>query len=134
MNAVTAVQAYSFIDNVALVEQATPHQLVTLLMRSANQRLAQALQSVEQNDIRAKGEHLSKVLDIFNYLSVCVEPQRGGEELSENLLNLYTYMENRILNANLHHDAAPLVEVKSLLTELEAGWRAINGSDHNANI
>jgi flagellar secretion chaperone FliS len=134
MNAVTAVQAYSFIDNVALVEQATPHQLVTLLMRSANQRLAQALQSVEQNDTPAKGEHLSKVLDILNYLSVCVEPQQGGEDLSENLLNLYRYMERRILHANLHHDAAIIVEVKSLLTELEDGWHAINGSDHNVEI
>jgi len=133
MNAVTAVQAYSFIDNVALVEQATPHQLVTLLLRSANQRLAQALQSVDQNDIPAKGEHLSKVLDILNYLSVCVEPQQGGEDLSENLLNLYKYMESRILHANLHHEAPPLIEVKSLLMELESGWHAIKGSDHNAN-
>jgi flagellar protein FliS len=131
MNAVTAVQAYSFIDNVALVEQATPHQLVTLLMRSANQRLAQALQALDQNDIPAKGEQLSKVLDILNYLSVCVEPQQGGQDLSDNLLNLYSYMESRILHANLHHDAAILIEVKSLLTELEAGWHAINGSDHN---
>lgn len=131
MNAVTAVKAYSFIDNVALVEQATPHQLVTLLMRSANQRLAQALQSVEQNDISAKSEHLSKALDIFNYLSVCVEPQQGGEDLSENLLNLYAYMKNRILHANLHHDAAPLIEIKSLLMELETGWQAISGSDQN---
>ena len=132
MNAVTAVQAYSFIDNVALVEQATPHQLVTLLMRSANQRLAQALQALDQNDIPAKGEQLSKVLDILNYLSVCVEPQQGGQDLSDNLLNLYSYMESRILHANLHNDAATLIEVKSLLTELEAGWNAINGSDHNA--
>ncbi|MBT3623380.1 MAG: flagellar export chaperone FliS [Gammaproteobacteria bacterium] len=131
MNAVTAVKAYSFIDNVALVEQATPHQLVTLLMRSANQRLAQALKSVEQNDISAKSEHLSKALDIFNYLSVCVEPQQGGEDLSENLLNLYAYMKNRILHANLHHDAAPLIEIKSLLMELETGWQAISGSDQN---
>ena len=131
MNAVTAVKAYSFIDNVALVEQATPHQLVTLLMRSANQRLAQALKSVEQNDISAKSEHLSKALDIFNYLSVCVEPQQGWEDLSENLLNLYAYMKNRILHANLHHDAAPLIEIKSLLMELETGWQAISGSDQN---
>ena len=131
MNAVTAVKAYSFIDNVALVEQATPHQLVTLLMRSANQRLAQALKSVEQNDISAKSEHLSKALDIFNYLSVCVEPQQGGEDLSENLLNLYAYMKNRILHANLHHDAAPLIEIKSLLMELETGWQAICGRDQN---
>jgi hypothetical protein len=31
----------------------------------------------------------------------------------------------------LHHDAAPLIEIKSLLMELETGWQAISGSDQN---
>jgi flagellar protein FliS len=48
-----------------------------------------------------------------------------GGELAQNLSDLYEYMCQRLLVANLKNDVAALDEVSRLLTELKGAWEEI---------
>ena len=122
MNAMSAIKEYSTLDKKALIEEASPHRLIALLLSTLKLRIQQARHGLERQDAAAKGTHLSKALDILSYLKVCLEPQPGATEISENLRSLYTYMEQRILEANRSRDDSILLEVTELIGELEAGW------------
>jgi flagellar protein FliS len=58
-------------------------------------------------------------------------------EMSENLENLYDYMNRRLLLANINNDEGTLDEVASLLKELKEAWDAIpsevSGTESNAS-
>jgi len=131
MNAMSAIKEYSAIDKKALIEEASPHRLIALLLSTLKQRVQQARHGLERQDAAATGTHLSKALDILSYLTVCVEPQPGATEISDNLRSLYSYMERRILEANRSRNGSILLEVTELIGELEEGW--VNSSMDNGH-
>jgi flagellar protein FliS len=53
-----------------------------------------------------------------------LDKSRGGE-IAQNLEALYLYMQERLLQANLHNQVEPLDEVASLLREIKTAWDAI---------
>ena len=46
----------------------------------------------------------------------------AGGEIAENLGNLYNYMQERLVVANLRNDESILDEVASLMVEIKMGW------------
>jgi flagellar protein FliS len=46
-------------------------------------------------------------------------------ELAKRLGGLYSYMQQRLLEANLRQQDAPLADVLSLLTTLAEAWKAV---------
>ncbi|MSV35605.1 MAG: flagellar protein FliS [Bryobacterales bacterium] len=48
----------------------------------------------------------------------------AGGELSRNLVELYAYMQTRLIDANTNQADPPLAEVERLLTTLADAWRA----------
>lgn len=60
-----------------------------------------------------------------------------GGELAQNLSDLYEYMSQRLLIANLKNDVSALDEVSRLLSELKGAWEEIRplvtSAQQNAN-
>ncbi len=120
----SAVQQYKQLDVSSAVENATPHQLIQMLMARALQNIALARSNMEKEEVMAKGVHISDAIGIINGLQASLN-HKHDPELSANFDELYGYMMRRLLEANLHNDKAILDEVESLLREIKEAWDAI---------
>lgn len=118
--------AYSKAGVEAKAETASPHELVLMLYDGALTSIASASLHMRAGNIAAKGETISKAIEIIdNGLKACLDYRSGGE-LAERLGALYEYMSSRLLHANLRNDSAALDEVSGLLRELKGAWQEIS--------
>lgn len=121
-----AINQYQAMGEQAQISEASPHQLVQMMLDGALARIAGARGALDNGDIPLKGELIGKAIGLVEGLRVSLDLDKGGE-LASNLSALYEYMGRRLLEANLQNDGAVLDEVASLLRELQSGWRAIAG-------
>jgi flagellar protein FliS len=125
-NARTAISAYQKVGIDAAIEVADPHRLILLLFSGAQAAIGNARVAMQQDKIAAKGEAISKAIDIIgNGLKVSLDLEQGGE-LAERLDALYDYLVLRLLRANLDNDLQALEEVSALLEEVHGAWRQIS--------
>lgn len=112
MYTASGIKAYAQISVESAVMSASPHQLIEMLFDGANSALVRARLFLEQGDVVAKGEALSKAINIIdNGLKAGLDQEKGGE-IATNLSELYDYMIRRLLQANLRNDAQAIEEVK----------------------
>lgn len=124
MNVKSATDAYKQLGLQASLEEASPHELVELLLKGASDKLSRAKQHLERSNYAEKGENVSKAIAIIEYLRASLEPG-GDPAFAERLGELYSYMERRIFEANAHNDEQGFLEVQGLLREVQEGWSAI---------
>lgn len=119
-----AANAYRDVKNVSGIEDADPHKLVDMLFTAAIEKTANARGLMEANAIREKGLSISHAIAIVEELRGSLDMERGGE-ISSNLSDLYEYIKETLLKANLNNDMEALDEVSQLVTTLQDGWRQI---------
>ncbi len=124
MNAVFAMKQYQQVSVHSGIMDASPHRLVQMLMEGMLEKVALAKGNMANNNIASKGENISKAIAIIGGLQSSLNIDAGGE-IAENLNNLYEYMANRLVVANLHNDEAILDEVAGLMVEVKIGWDGI---------
>src|SRR5262245_36802350 len=118
-------KAYATVGIETGVAAANPHKLILMLFDGALLSLSSAASHMQKNNIAEKGQSISKAIDIIsNGLRASLDLKAGGE-LAERLFALYDYMANRLLQANIHNDAAAVAEVSHLLGELRSAWQEI---------
>ncbi|MCK5819510.1 MAG: flagellar export chaperone FliS [Psychromonas sp.] len=111
-------------SNLAHVEHADPHTLISLVFQHILGNIAAAKGAVDRKQIEAKNKMLSKVIGLIGELQLSLDMKSGGE-ISENLYNLYGYMISQVNKANLNNDNSILDEVARLILEIKSGWDAI---------
>lgn len=117
--------AYAKVGVETGVSAASPHKLILMLFDGAIMALGSAMRHMAEGNIPAKGQDISKAIEIIsNGLRVSLDLEAGGE-LAERLFALYDYMTVRLLHANLHNDPAAIEEVSRLLGELRSAWEEI---------
>lgn len=110
--------------NMAHVEQADPHTLISLVMQHILGNLAAAKGAIERKEIENKNKMLNKVIGLIGELQNSLDMEKGGE-LSQNLYGLYGYMISQVTQANIKNETEQLTEVSGLITEIKSGWDAI---------
>ena len=106
------------------VDSASPHQLIDMLLKGAMGKISEAKAAMAGGQIALKGEAVGKAIAIVEYLRVSLDPGIDAA-FSEQLGELYRYIETRLLDANLKNDAEALDEAQGLLRELSVGWAGI---------
>lgn len=101
---------------------ADPLRLVQLLYRAAVEAVAGARLHLHNGEIRPRSRAITKAINILAELSSSLDHETGGQ-LSLQLVQLYDYMQRRLIEANASQADAPLAEVESLLSSLEEAWR-----------
>lgn len=124
-----ASRAYNSIGAQTQVTGASPHRLIQLLMEGALDRLATAKGQIQRSETVNKASTIGKVISIIDGLRVSLDHD-VDTEMSENLENLYDYMNRRLLISNINNDVFALDEVISLLKELKEAWDAIPDAAH----
>lgn len=129
MNTSVAMKQYRQNHIQGGIETATPHRLVQMLMEGALEKLIAAKAFMAKQEIAKKGEHISWTISIIDSLRSSLNVEVGGD-FAQNLLDLYNYMERRLLEANINNDPAMLDEVAQLIIEIKSGWDAIPAEFH----
>ena len=124
MNQILALDQYKAIGVQSGMTDATPHQMITMLLDGALDRIASAKGAMSRNEVARKGELVGSAIAIVDGMRASLDYEVGGE-IAANLGSLYDYIERRLLEANTGSDSSMLDEVSSLLREIKAGWDSI---------
>jgi flagellar protein FliS len=111
-------------SNMAHLEHADPHTLISLVLQHILGNLAGAKGAIDRKEIETKNNMLSKVIGLIGELQMSLDMKDGGE-ISQNLYDLYGYMVSQVNKANLKNDNSLLDEVATLIIEIKSGWDAI---------
>jgi len=121
----SGANAYARVGVETGVLSADPHKLILMLFDGAILAIATAKAAMDTKDIPAKGQAISKAIEIImNGLKASLDEGAGGE-LAQRLAALYDYMSERLLYANLHNSRPALDEVSGLLHGLREAWEGI---------
>ena len=107
----------------AEILSADPWKLVSILYRGAIEAVGAARRHLDEGNILERSRKITKAAEIINQLMLSVDHSSGGE-LSHNLVELYAYMQTRLIEGNTQQSAEPLEEVERLLGTLLEAWRA----------
>ena len=105
----------------AATSTAGPAQLVLMLFDGALVRLEVARDAISEGRIAAAHEAIVRVQAIVDELHLSLDHTRGGA-VAGNLASLYAYCSEQLLEANIHKDAALLLEVERVLQGLRDAW------------
>lgn len=119
-----ALSQYQQVNTAAAIESASPHRLVQMLMAGCLQRIAEAKGALARNDMAARGLAIGKAIDIVAGLQSSLNSEVQSP-LPQQLDALYQYMQQRLLQANMHADPEALDEVAGLMRTIKEGWDGI---------
>ena len=112
------MKAYKATSIAADLAVADPHRVIQLMMQVFLERLAQAKGAIERQDMEAKSTAVSKAQGLLHGLQDALDMSQGA--ISEDLHGLYAYMDERIWDASLTRDVAPLEEVMNLMVTIKS--------------
>ena len=125
MNAnVLAVKQYAQMGVQTVVDTASPHRLIQMLLEGALGRIATASGHIKHGNITEKGTQISWAISIIGGLRGSLNMEAGGQ-LAQNLDALYEYASQRLLEANVDNDLDKLSEAYSVLNQIREGWNGI---------
>ena len=114
------LNAYKATSVTADLAVADPHRVIQLMMQGVLERLAQAKGAIERQDMEAKSTAVSKAQGLLHGLQDALDMSQGT--ISENLYSLYSYMDERVRDASLGLDVAPIEEVMALMITIKSAW------------
>ena len=119
------------------VSTASQGRLVVLLYEGAVKHMAAAMNLFEPNgkikpsNIEEYGIHIQKTQAIITELQVSLDMEKGGE-IAKNLMSLYLFFNEELLDASIRHNKDKLQFVHKMMNELADSWRMISNSTANA--
>ncbi|WP_145338992.1 flagellar export chaperone FliS [Pantoea sp. PSNIH1] len=125
MYGANGTQAYAKIGVESAVMSATSPQLMTLLFDGAISAVVRARLFMQDGNIPGKGSAISKAINIIEAGLKQGLDEASGDELTLNLIGLYSYMVRRLVEANIRNDVAALEEVETLLRNIADAWKEV---------
>lgn len=120
----SALSQYKSVNTQAMVDSASPHRLIQMLMEGALQHMAEAKGSIQRNSLADKGESLSRAISIIGGLRDALN-EEVQSDIPKNLDDLYAYMSQRLIESNRDNSTTALEEVMDLMKTVKQGWDAI---------
>ena len=102
------------------VNTATPEELTLMLYNGSLKFINLAEVFIDDKNIEKINVNILKAQDIVNELNITLNMDY---EVSENLRQLYSFVNERLIEANLRKDKKPLLEAKEIVTELRDTWK-----------
>ena len=113
--------AYAQYNN-SKVLTASPAELTLMLYDGAIKFCNIAELSVEKNDIPRAHENIRKVQKIIGYLHSTLDMKY---EVSKDFDNIYSYLERRLVEANVKKDKEILEEINTHLHSIRDNWKEV---------
>ena len=103
------------------VTTAKPEKILLMLYEGAIKFVKIANVRMRAKDIAGKGTYISKAMAIISELMNTLDHEVGGA-LAQDLENLYMFMMDKLMEANLHNRPEDLETVEKLLVTLYSAW------------
>ncbi len=101
-------------------QTATPERLLLMLYDGAISYCRRAKAAIEEQNVEAAHENLTKAQDIVLELMVTLNPE--VEQLSANLMRMYEYINHCLIQANVTKEVKHVEEALSFLEEFKVTW------------
>lgn len=98
---------------------ATPEALTLMLYNGALRFMTEGREAIEKKDYEEANNSLQKAQNIITEFRVTLNMEY---EISHQLLPLYNYVYDRLVEANMKSDLKQLDEAKNIITELRDAW------------
>lgn len=118
------ISAYSKDSLRSELTTADPHRIIQMLMQGALDRIAAAKGHIERNEMAGKSLCISKASAIIVSLLNSLDHSHAPE-VSQNLADLYVYMNDRLNEATITNETKYLEEAAFLLGEIKSAWDQI---------
>lgn len=102
------------------VNTATPEELTLMLYNGCIKFINLAEVFIDEKNIEKSNINIIKAQDIIRELNLTLNMDY---EISNNLRQLYTFVNEKLLDANISKDKKALAEAKEIVTELRDTWK-----------
>lgn len=100
---------------------ATPLQLVVMLYDGTLRFMEAGRHAMQSKDRFGQNENLTRAQRIISELLATLDLEKGGD-VAENLFSLYTYVYNRLVEANLEDKPEFVAECIEIMSDLRESW------------
>lgn len=104
------------------VTTASPGELTLMLYNGCLKFTNLAKKAIEQKNIEEKNKNIQKAQNIIQELMVTLNMDLA---VSRNMMTLYDFIHNRLVEANIKNDIAAIEEVEELVTEFRDTWKQV---------
>ncbi|BAQ10210.1 flagellar protein flis [Bacillus sp. OxB-1] len=116
------------------VNTSTPGELTLMLYNGCLKFIAQAKKALEDGNIEEKNKSVQKAQAIVTELMLTLDTSMP---ISENMMVLYEFVNNRLLDGNIKNDSKLFDEAGDIITEFRDTWKQviqINRQKQYANV
>lgn len=103
------------------VNSASPLQLIVMLYDGALRFLGAGRSAMESKNYYEQNLNFTKAQKILAELMSCLDMRQGGE-VAQNLMTLYSYCYNQIVEANIEDNPEKVRHCETVLRELRESW------------
>lgn len=102
------------------VNFASKEQMLLMLLDGAVKFAKRGKLAIQEKDIKMAHNSITRTQDIFTELKVTLDTSVG--EWAEQMFNIYSFINDRLLQANIKKDEAIMDEVIPLIEEVRNIW------------
>ncbi len=104
------------------VTTAAPGELTLMLYNGCLKFIKQAKRAIEEKDFEGKNLNIQKTQNIISELMVTLNMDIP---VSKQMMQMYEYMNHRLIEANIKNDATLLDEVEEFIIEFRDTWKEV---------
>jgi len=104
------------------IKTASPAELTLMLYDGAIKFCNIAKEAIDENDINKANNNIIKAEKIISYLRSTLDFKYS---VAQDFENVYAYINDRLIKANIHKDKETLEEVLKHLREMRDTWKEI---------
>ena len=102
------------------VNFASKEQMLLMLLDGAVKFAKRAKLAIQEKDIKMAHNSITRTQDIFTELKVTLDPNAG--DWAKQMFNVYSFINDRLLQANIKKDETIMDEVIPLIEEVRNIW------------
>ncbi len=99
----------------------SPARIVLAMFDGALRSMERAEIALMENDVKTRGESVSKAIAIVSELQNSLN-MKDGREIAENLHALYDYINRELIRFNISKDRKALDSCRDVVQKLRDGW------------
>lgn len=111
------------------VSTANRLKLLIMLYEGAVRFTKQAEEAIKSGNYALKGQSISKALAIVDELANTLDHSHAPE-LAANLERLYTFVHDRLVEANIQNEVQPLHDALNIINVLHSAWAELSKKSH----
>ncbi|GAE31554.1 flagellar export chaperone FliS [Alkalihalobacillus hemicellulosilyticus] len=104
------------------MQTASPGELTLMLYNGCLKFIKQANKAIEENNVEARSHSIQRAQDIIRELMVTL---KMDSEASENMMRLYDFILNRLIEANVKNDVKALHDAEELVIQFRDMWKEV---------